>query len=110
MIIMTVNATFNMPTSHISLYSHDTSGRHDGGQSQSAQSSVHRFVRGQKDPAKMTHAKMAFAERGLGTERAHKFRVSLMMMVRVCAWAEVQSGVCMRACKRAAQRTLSWPP
>ena len=37
---------------------------------QSAQSSVHGFVRGKKDPAKMTHAKMDLVERGLGAKRA----------------------------------------
>ena len=71
MILMPVNATFNTHASHISQYSHDTSGRHDGGPSQSAQSSVRRFVWGKKDPAKITHAKMTLVERGLGTERAH---------------------------------------
>ena len=33
--------------------------------------SAQRFVRGKKDPAKMTYAKLALVERGLGTKRAH---------------------------------------
>ena len=32
---------------------------------------MHRFVRGNKDPAKMTHTIMALVERVLGTKRAH---------------------------------------
>ena len=57
-----------------------------------------------EDPAKTTHAKMAFAKRDLGAKRAHANSWSVMMMERACAWAQE---MCMRACKHAAQRTLS---
>ena len=35
------------------------------------QSCAHGFVRRNKDPAKMTHTKMAPVKRGLGAKRAH---------------------------------------
>ena len=43
------------------------------------------FVRGKKDHAKMTHAKMALVERGLGAKRAHaKSQLVKMMVGWVC--------------------------
>ena len=79
---------------------------------QSAQSSVHRFVRGKKDPAKMTHAKVALAERGLGTERAHaKFRVSDDDGTSVCVGRGAVRCVHARVQSvRGAPHPLSWPP
>ena len=57
-----------------------------------------RFVRAKKDPAKITHAKMALVERGLGAKRAHAKSQSVMMMM---GWLCVRAGalgVCVHTC------------
>ena len=67
----------------------------------STESCARRFVWGNKDHAKMTHAKTAPVKRGLGAKRAHTKSQSVKMMVgRVCVWAGASGA-------RAAQRTLS---
>ena len=72
MILMPMNATFKTHTSHISQYSHGHQARGmTADRVQSAQSSVRRFVRGNKDPAQMTHAKIAPVKRDLGAKRVH---------------------------------------
>ena len=49
-----------------------------------------RFVRGNEDPAKMTHARMALVERGLGGKPARakhsQYAGALMAVVRVMCW------------------------
>ena len=61
-------------------------------------SCARRFVWGNKDHAKMTHAKTAPVKRGLGAKRAHAKSQSVKVMVgRVCVWAGA-SGVCVHAC------------